>query len=78
MPCQLRPADLPYPPTHDPSRTRMENLRDLVCGGPWGADDTICMFYWKPAPDGGGKWVAWRDTPPPKVDPLTEAGVTVP
>lgn len=78
MPCQLRSADLIDPLPSKPVRTRMERLQNLICTGPWNTDDTICLIYWKPAPNGGGKWVAWQDNPPPNVDPLPQAGVTVP
>jgi hypothetical protein len=73
---QLRKPDLidPLPPN---LRRRMQKLRDLVCGGPWGADDDICLIYWKPSSN-GGQWVAWQDAPAPKTDPLPEAGVSVP
>ena len=83
MPCQLRKPDLPNP--HGPSsKTRMQKLQQLICGGPWNARDNICLLYWrpklgddgKPRPDGAGEWVAWVDSPP-KVDPLPDTGVTI-
>jgi hypothetical protein len=77
MACTLRRNEEfePLPPA--PGLGRMARLQALVCGNVWGNRDDICLIYWKP--ENGGRWVAWVDSAaPPKVDPLPEAGVTVP
>lgn len=64
----------PLPP--DNTRDRIQKLQDLVCGGPWGNRDDLCLLYWKPNVN-GGEWVAWSNSTP-NVDPLPAAGVSVP
>jgi len=57
----------------------MQKLQDLICGGPWGGNDNVCLVYWSPNPanPNDGKWIAWEDKPAPKADPLPEAGVDI-
>ena len=76
MACQLRTPEETDPLPHAPGATRIEKLKDLICGGPWGNRDDICLIYWRPKGE-GGEWVAWVDEPNPKVDPLPEAHVNI-
>jgi hypothetical protein len=74
MACTLRKPELfePLPPRAGAGR--IQRLQDLVCTGPWSNRDDLVLLYWQPA--GGGRWVAWVDSPP-KVDPLPEANVSI-
>jgi hypothetical protein len=82
MPCNLRHYELDEITEGTlvaPVPTRMQRLKNLVCGGPWGGNDAVVLVYWKTdssAPN-GGLWVAWVDKPAPKVDPLPEAAVSI-
>jgi len=76
MPCQIRTEDETDPLPPNPARTRIQKLQDLVCGGPWSNRNDICLLYWKPKA-GGGEWVAWSDSPPPRTDPLPQGAVSI-
>ena len=69
MSCQLRTPDEIDPLPTDSTASRMDKLRSLVCGGPFGNRDDLCLFYWK-----DDAWVAWSDS---VQDPLPEANVTI-
>jgi hypothetical protein len=82
MPCTLRKPELDELSTGillPPIPSRIQRLKNLICGGPWSARDDIVTLYWKPDPGApnGAQWVAWIDTPAPKVDPLPEASVSI-
>jgi len=78
MACTLRKYDRSDPLPPNAARTRIQKLQDLICGGPWGNLDDVCLIYWKPDNAGpGGQWVYWEDNPPPRNDPLPPAGVTI-
>jgi hypothetical protein len=82
MPCTFRRYELDELSAGtvvNPIPGRMERLKNLICGGPWGGNDDIVLIYWKPhtgAP-ADHQWVAWVDKPTPKADPLPEASVSI-
>ncbi len=82
MPCTIRHYELDEISEGTlvvPIPTRMQRLKNLICGGPWDGNNAIVLIYWKTdaGTPGGGLWVAWVDKPSPKVDPLPEASVSI-
>lgn len=57
-----------------PGTTKMQRLRNLICGGPWGNNNKIILIYWLPDTNviGGGYWVAWEGA-----DPLADAAISI-